>query len=688
MKNAARIALGVSIGLLAAAAARADEGMWTFDDVPAARVERSLGVRIERPWLDHLRDTSVRLSSGCSAAVVSRQGLLLTNHHCVLPCEQSLSGASDVISEGFIIDSRTAERVCPGLQAEVLEAIGDVTNAIFASSAGKYGDEYVKARQDAIARAERDACGGDARLRCQVISFYGGGLFKVYRFRRFDDVRLVFAPEFAIAFFGGDADNFSFPRLDLDCAFLRVYVNGRPAATPDFLAWTQGPPKADEAVFIAGSPATTERNFTVSQLETQRDVVLPINEKQHADLRDRLLAFARRDADHRRIVAEPLFDVENDLKVIRGRIAALNDAGFMAARERDEQSLKARLAVDGALVAQIADPWADMARIDANYVDNYIVWRELENAAGAGSQMFAWARALVRGADERAKPTGLRLPEFADSRLPLMRKWLLDDKPVSAELETLYLEFWLTNLRDGVGAQFPATQGFLNGETPAALAKRLMMASRLNDAKVRRALWDGGQAAIQQSGDPLIAFVERTDPLSRAARRLWEDDVQGPTQGASERIARVRFLVGGPDVYPDATFSPRLSYGKVEGWVEGGSRIGPFTSLGQLYGRATGVDPYRLPQRWLAARDHLSLGTVLDFTTTNDIIGGSSGSPVVDARGDIVGTVFDGNHASILGDFAYEGAENRTVALSTAAITEALAKVYGRANLVRELTGR
>ena len=323
-----------------------------------------------------------------------------------------------------------------------------------------------------------------------------------------------------------------------------------------------------------------------------------------------------------------------------------------------------------------------------DYVDNYIVWRELESAAGGGSQLFAWARSLVRAAEERAKPTAERLPEFADSRLPLTRKWLFDDKPVFPDLESLYLDVWLSHMRDGIGPDAQATVAFFGGEAPEALAGRLIAGTRLGDPAVRRALWEGGEAAIQRSADPLVAFVARTDSLSRAARRVWEEDVQGPIELASERIARVRFALGGADLYPDATFSPRLSYGKVEGWGEGPSRVAPFTTLHQLFSRATASDPYRLPQSWIRARDTLDLDRVLDFTTTNDIIGGNSGSPVVDSHGDIVGTAFDGNQASILGDFAYDGAVNRTVAVSTVAISEALAKVYGRAALVKELASR
>jgi hypothetical protein len=664
----------------------AEEGMWTFDDIPAGRVQQTLGVRLEPGWLDHLRGASARMSSGCSAAVVSSEGLVVTNQHCVLNCEESLSAkSSNLIDDGFLTDDHTEERPCPGLQVEILEGIANVTELISASSAGRSGQAYVTAREEAIGRAERSFCKGDRRLRCQVISFYGGGLFKVYKFRRFADVRLVFAPEFDVAFFGGDTDNFSFPRDDLDCAFLRLYENGKEANTPDFLVWSSAPPRAGEAVFVAGSPGATERGLTVDQLISDRDVVLPIGIDEHAALRDRLVAFGRISPEHRRAAAPRLFEEENDLKVLRGRATFLNDPKFVAARASEEAALKKRVAADPHLAAQTGDPWDEIGKIHGELADDYLVWRQLENAAGAGSQLFTWARILVRGSEERARPTAERLPEYADSRLPLIGKALFDEQPVSSDLETLLLQFWLDQTREGLAGIPQITQGLAGDESSEVIARRLVRQTRLADLKVRRALWDGGLAAVRRSDDPLIAFVMRTDPMSRAARRLWQDDVEGPIEHATEKIARVRYAVEGANLYPDATFSPRLSYGSVEGVLSGDSLVTPFTSFSDLFTRATGVKPYRLPARWRATSGALAKGTVLNFSTTNDIAGGNSGSPLVNAQGQILGVAFDGNRASIGGDFAYDGSVNRTVVLSTAAITESLAKVYGRSKLLKEL---
>ncbi|HEY2177243.1 MAG TPA: S46 family peptidase, partial [Caulobacteraceae bacterium] len=629
----------------------------------------------------------VRLTSGCSAALVSREGLALTNQHCVLNCAQALSSPQhDYVGEGFLTEAKSEERLCPGLQAEVLVAIADATGPIFAASHGKTGAAFVLAREEAIAKAERSLCGRDPRLRCQVISFFGGAELKVYAFRRFDDVRLVFAPEFATAFFGGDADNFTFPRFDLDCAFLRLYDHGRPAATPSPLAWSRRLLSAGEAVFVSGNPGLTERGDTLAELEAARDVVLPAAERDHEAARARLAAFAATGPENRRLAAERLFDEENALKVIRGRRAALADPAFMAARRAEEEALRARVAADPKLAAETGDPWAQIAAGQKARVGDEAAWRALEYEAGGGSQLFAWARALVRAAAERARPSVQRLPEFADSRLDIIAKQVTDPRPAPAALETVLLASWLERARQDLGADSAAVATLLGGETPDALARRLASASRLADPAFRRALLSGGWPAIAASEDPMIAFVVRTDPLARAARSAYEDEVVGPDQRGQALIARARFAVGGGAVYPDATFTPRLSWGRVAGWEKGASTVAPFTTLAGLFARVDGADP--LPARWLGAKGDLDLSTVFDFVTTNDIAGGSSGSPVVDARGELIGTAFDGNEASIAGDFAYEAAANRTVAVSTAAISEALAKVYRRSALLAELAGK
>jgi V8-like Glu-specific endopeptidase len=681
------LALGGAVLLLCAGAAQADEGMWPFDEAPVARVKDALGVTLDGRWLDHLRDASVRLTNGCSASIVSRGGLILTNQHCIVGCAGQLSPPDkDYVAEGFVAAGAAEERTCPDVQAEVLVAIADVTAPIFAAGPGKLGEDFAAARQTAIANVEREACAGDPRYRCQVISFYQGGQFKVYKYRRYADVRLVFAPEFDAAWFGGDPDNFNFPRYDLDCAFLRLYENGKPAATPDFLAWSTASPQAGEPVFVSGNPGLTERRLTVAQLQALRDTSLPLLTAEMAELRGRLAKLGDQGPAMRRLVAGDLFETENTQKVLEGRLTALRDPAFMAARAKDEADLKARLATDPKLAADIGDPWTQIEAGEQAYARQFVVWHELEAGAGGGSDLYRYARELVRGAAERVKPSGVRLPEYADSRLALDEKLLVDPKPLQPVLERLRLEFWLSKSRAQLGADSQAVTILLGTETPEALAGRLVAGSKLGDPALRKTLWDGGMAAVAASDDPMIQFVLRTDPLSRAARQVWEEEVEAPIQDGGERIARVRYTFEGSGLYPDANFSLRLSYGKVAGWTDQGQALTPFTTFAGLFQRATGAPPYRLPGRWTADAQKLDPATVLDFATTNDITGGSSGSPVVDARGQIVGTAFDSNIHGIAGDFTYDAALNRTIAVSTVAISEALQKVYGDTSLARELS--
>jgi len=681
------ILAALSLGL--AGPVRADEGMWTFDAFPAARVEKAYGVTIDQAWLDRVRGASVRLTSGCSASIVSPEGLVLTNHHCVVECVQQLSAPqTDYVKEGFLTAARAEERQCPAMQAEVLETITDLTPVIAKATEGKTGEAFVRARDSATAAAEVAGCLKDQKRRCQVVSLYRGGQYKLYRYRKYADVRLVFAPEFATAFFGGDPDNFNFPRFNLDMGFLRLYENGRPVKAAQHLTWQSRAPLEGELLFVSGNPGGTDRAMTVAQLETQRDLVIPVGQLQRAELRGRLIRFSEEGPEHRRIATDPLFGLENGFKVFFGRQFALNDPALMDARRAAEAELKAKVAADPALAAAVGDPWADITRAQTAYAEDYLRYRQLEANAGSLSELFSYARQLVRAAQERAMPITQRLPEYSAGRLALVQKQILDPKPVDAPLEELYLSFWLSKTREYLTTDDPSVKLLLDRESPEALAARLVKETTLAGAEARKALWDGGLPAIQASTDPLIRFVLRTDPDARAIRRAWEARVSGPSDEAAGRLARARFAAFGAAAYPDATFTLRLSYGKVAGWTWRGRTIGPFTTFAGLYDRATGAEPYQLAPRWIAAKDKLDPTTVFNFVTTNDIIGGNSGSPVVNVHGEVLGAAFDGNIHSLGGNYGYDPVLNRTVVVSTAAATEALEKVYGRTALVKELTGR
>lgn len=675
-------AVTAAAGLAAATVAHADEGMWTFDNFPAAKVKAAYGVNIDKAWLDHVQGAAVRLAGGCSASLVSSEGLVLTNNHCVADCAQNLSApGSDLFKEGYAAARREEERTCPGQQAEILETITDVTPRVVAAGPGLSGEALVKARTAVSAVIEKESCTDTAHYRCQVVRLYQGGQYKLYKYRKYSDVRLVFSPGFTAAFFGGDPDNFNFPRYDLDSAFVRLYENGKPIASPQHLVWNAAAPTAGEPVFVAGNPGGTDRQLTISQLETQRDLTIPITLVMFAELRGRLIRFAEESPEHARMVGDELFGLENSYKVYFGRQFALNDKAFMDQLRAKEADLRAKAGPNGQA------PWEEIAKAQTALRELYLQNRLVEGGP-MGSKLYGYAKSLVRAAQERAKPSAERLPGYSDTQLPLLEKRLLDRQPVDKPVEQLSLEFWLTKVRELLTADDPSTKLLLGKESPEGLSARLVEGSTLADPAVRKALWDGGLAAVEASKDPLIHYVLATDPAARAIRKQVDERVTGPVVKPTEEIARMRFKAYGDTIYPDATFTLRLSYGKIAGWNERGREVPPFTYFGGLYERATGEEPFKLDPRWVEAKGKLSPKTVFDISTTNDIIGGNSGSPLINARGEVIGAIFDGNIHSLGGDYGYDPALNRSVAVSTAAISEALVKVYGQAGLVRELEGK
>lgn len=671
--------------VLLSSSALADEGMWTFDNFPTAAVNQKYGTHIDQAWLDHVRLAAVRLSTGCSASVVTRQGLVLTNNHCVAECAQDLSSKGhDYYTHGYIAAGRQEERKCAGMQAEILTSITDVTPQMQAAGNGLTGEALVKARTAAASNIEKQGCGADPQYRCQVVDLYHGGQFKLYKYRKYSDVRLVFSPGVQTAFFGGDPDNFNFPRYDLDSAFVRLYENGAPVSTPDHLKWNASAPVAGEPVFVAGNPGGTDRQLTVSQLETQRDLQIPMTLVQFSELRGRLIRFSEESPENKRIAQDLLFGLENSYKVYFGRLFALNSGDLMAQKVAQQQALQGKVAQLN-LGPAFGNPWATIANAQKDFSALYLPYRMVENGP-IGSDLFHYARSLVRAAAERQKPSAERLPGYSDTQLPLLEKQVLDPKPVYPTLEQQLLEFWLSKSREYLTADNPYTHLLLGRDSPEDLSAKLAQ-SKLGDAAVRKALWDGGWPAIQASKDPMIQYVLRIDPEARKLRTEWNNRVDGPIQAASEKIAKARFAAYGTSVYPDATFTLRLSYGKIEGWTHNGETVPPFTYFKGLYERATGKPPFDLDPRWIAARSALNPDTVFDISNSTDIIGGNSGSPLINANGEVIGAIFDGNIYSLGGDYGYDPALNRGVAVSAAAVSEALRKVYHANALADELAG-
>ncbi len=671
--------------LAAASSASAEEGMWTFDNFPIARANAALGTNIDQAWLDRVRLASVRLS-GCSAGFVSGEGLILTNQHCVASCVAALSTPEmNYGATGFLPATRAEEKKCPGQVAEILTQITDVTERMQAAGAGLEGQAFTQARDAEAGRIEQEACGDDTTRRCQVISLYRGGQFKLYDFRRYDDVRLAWAPEDRASTFGGDPDNFSFPRYAIDAAFLRAYENGQPAETPNFFRWNAEAPEAGSAVFLSGNPGSTQRLLTQDQLYTLRDVVLPMDQLIDSELRGRMLAFADVSEENAFIASDPLYGLENTYKRGRGRMAALIDADFMARRAEAEADFKARVAANPELAQTTGDPWAQLAAIQPIQRELYPTYAMLEARAGGGSLLFNYAEAIVRGAQERAKPSEQRLAEFADSRLGAARNALVAERPVYPSLEQVRLEWWLSKTREWLTVDNDNVRALLGRDSPEALSARLVEGSTLADPAVRAALWDGGLEAVQASTDPMIQYVLSIQEPTRAIRARWEAEVEAPTARASEALAAARFAAYGDSVYPDATFSLRLTYGQIEGSDVPGQRFEPFTRFSGLWERATGSAPFDVAPKILAARDRIDPDTVIDMTASTDTIGGSSGSPAINAAGEIIGANFDSTVLTQRNAYGYDRNVNRSVLVSTESITTVLRDVYGMDRLIEEL---
>jgi hypothetical protein len=677
--------LPAALAMVAALGAHADEGMWTFNDFPADKVKARYGFEPTKAWLDHLRLASVRLAGGCSASVVSPQGLVMTNHHCVRGCVDDQSGLlkKDFSKNGFLAKTLRDELRCDTFELNQLAQITDVTARVTAATEGVPAEKFNDAQRAVLATIEKE-CAASDELRCEVVSLYRGGRYDLYQYRRFQDVRLVFAPEASIAFFGGDPDNFMFPRYNLDVSFLRIYGrDGKPLPMQHSLGWSRAPLSEDELTFVAGNPGGTSRLMTVSQLEDNRDVRLPAAIARLSEIRGWTSLYQSRGPEQKRHSNDLLFGVENSLKAMKGRHAALADKGFFASRLAAEKALRAQVESNPEWKRQFGGAWDEIA----SAVQRGQVLRR-EHAAlerGPLSELFDHARFLVRAADELEKSNPKRLREYSDSRLPQLKQRLASKSPMYDELEIEKLHFSLVKMREDLGPDHHVIRHVFGGRNLREWAEALVRGSKLDDPKVRDSLFKGGKAAIEASADPMIVLAKALDADARAIRAKVEDEVEGPIKKHGERIAKARFLAHGTSTYPDATFTLRLSYGRVKGYQENGATVAPFTSFAGLYERHNGTAPFDLPQRWLEVMPKLDLDTQFNVCTTNDIIGGNSGSPLVSRAGEVVGLVFDGNIQSLGGDYGFDESVNRTVAVTATAIAEALQKVYGAQRIVDEL---
>jgi len=684
-------------GLMAAAAAAAlstlsfappavaEEGMWTFDGFPAARMREQMDWAPDQAWLDRAMAGAALRLPGCSGTNVSGEGLVLTNHHCVTSCLRNISSdRENFVRDGFFGRARAEERRCPNYSISVLQRISDVTQRVNAATVNVSGAAFAQARNAEIGRIQAECTSGVQT--CDVVSLYQGGRYALYQYKRYDDVRMVFAPEQQIGAFGGDPDNYNFPRYSLDFSILRLYDNGQPAATPQHLRMRFTPLQEGEILLTVGNPGTTSRSRTVAEMTFQRDYQLPFSLAVLQETRGRFIAYGERGEREARIAISQLQGVENLVKRFNGQRGALVNRQGFGAVEAAEADFRRRVARNRTLSREVGDAWGEIERAQDTYRGVFYRHQLLETSAGTRSSLFGYARDLVRGADERAKPDAERMPRYVESRLPVVERGLLAATPVERDFEQLNLEIWLLKVREYLTVDDPITRQILGRDSPEQVAARLAQ-SRLGDVAYRRQLWEGGAAAVAASDDPMIVFVRSIDEASRAVRRQVEEEVEGPVARAHERLARARFQIYGDSLYPDATGTPRLSYGRVSGWTEAGRTIGPFTRVSGIYERATGNDPFALTQPWLDAQSRLDPNTIYDFSVTLESVGGSSGSGIQDREGRVVGALFDGNAHGPGGTYYYDPALNRSVGVSATIMEATLRDVYGMGALLEELRG-
>jgi len=674
-----------AILVLCALPAAAEEGMWTFDNPPLKELKDKYNFTPDKSWLDHVRLSSVRLNDGGSGSFVSPHGLLLTNHHVARGQLQKNSTADhNYIENGFYAPTPAQEMKSPDLEVNVLMSMEDVTARVQAALKERTPEQEFAARRAAIAAIERESQ-QKTGLRSDVISLYQGGEYWLYRYKKYTDVRLVFAPEQQTAFFGGDPDNFTYPRYDLDMALFRVYENGKAIDTKDYLKWNPKGAADEELVFVSGHPGSTQRLDTVAQLMHERDVDLPSRLTIYRRRISVLQEYAAKGPDQAREAGSRIFELENAVKATDGMLKGLKDPEIMTAKEKQESDFRAKLASNPAAEAA-RGAWDAIAqaekKAETRTNDQYF--------HGLDSELASLAMSIVQYVAEVRKPDGERLPGYHDAQLDSLRFELFSPAPIYKQMEIARITGALQlDLEKADGSNDPFIKAVLDGKSPADVASALVNGTKLADPALRKQLVEGGEAAVAASTDPMIVLARKLDPMRREYIKWSQDNVQSVMQRAGEQIGKARFAVYGKATYPDATFTLRLSYGQVKGYPMNGTKAPSATTLYGLYDRAYGFDlkpPFNLPARWAEGKSKLDLSAKFDFVTTNDIIGGNSGSPVINRNGEIVGLVFDGNIESLVGDYVYDITTNRCVAVHTAAMTEALKKLYKADALLNELT--
>jgi hypothetical protein len=675
--------------LAAAGLSLADEGMWTFDNPPAKQLKEKYNFTPTEQWLDHIRLSSVRFNDGGSGSFVSPNGLVITNHHVALGQLQKISNAQkDYVKDGFYAKTQAEEVKSPDLELNVLVSMENVTDRIQgAVKTGMTEKQALDARKAEQARIQKESL-DKTGLRSDVVSLYQGGEYWLYRYKKYTDVRIVFAPEQQAAFFGGDPDNFTYPRYDLDFALFRVYENGRPVQSKDYLKWNTKGANDGDLIFVSGHPGSTERGLTIAQLETERDVLYPIRINRIKRELAALRAYSARGSEQARQAADEVFSLENALKAFTGEYNGMDKALFDK-KTKEESDLRAKVAANADWQRQYSSAWDDIAAATKKQRD--LSKLQQFRSISTASKLASTARQIVIYVAEIKKPDAQRLNGYHDSQLEELKFYLFSPAPIYPEYEEALLTFSLQDSLSQLGPDDPWVKAILGGKTPAQVASEVMRGTKLTDPAARKALVEGGESAVNSSTDPLVVLARKADPFFRELRKQYEDNVESVMTAAQEKIAKAKFAIYGKSVYPDATFTLRLAYGTVQGYPMNGTKAPSKTTFFGLYDRSDGFDnkpPFNLTSRFVQRKNQINLATPLDFVATADIIGGNSGSPVINRNGEFVGIIFDGNIESLTGNFVYLEETNRAVAVHSAAIIEALRKIYDAPALATELEGK
>ncbi len=667
----------------------ADEGMWTFDSPPAKILQEKYGFTPSQQWLDHARLSSVRFNDGGSGSFVSPHGLVLTNHHVAFGQLQKVSTPQkDYVADGFLARTQADELRCPDLELNVLISTENVTTRVQgAAKPGMSDSDALKARKSETANVERESLEATG-LRSDVIPLFGGGEYRLYRYKKYTDIRLVFAPEQQIAFYGGDPDNFTYPRYDLDMALFRVYENGKVVETPNYLQWNAKGAADGELVFVSGNPGSTSRLDTMAEISLDRDAYLPLALKILGRRLDILQKYSAQGPEQAREASRQIFGIQNTLKVFGGEYDGLKNKDLIAGKQKEESAFRSLVNSKPEWRQAYGSAWDEVAKAANNSLARLkerLLWTL------SVSRLASNALSIVQYVAEVKKPDGQRIDGFHDSELESLRFQLLSPAPAYPEMEKALLADQLRETLEILGPNDAYAAAVLQGKSPEEAVQALVASSKMADPSFRKSLIDGGEAAIAASTDPMIVMARRVDPLNRELRKWHEDNVESIITPAHERIGKARFAVYGKSAYPDATFTLRLSFGTVKGYPMNGTVAPPMTTFYGLYDRAFSFadkPPFDLPERYIAHKDKLDLATPLNFVNTSDIIGGNSGSPVINRKGEIVGLIFDGNIESMVSDYVYDGVASRAVAVHTGGMVEAMRKLYDAGSLADEIEGK